>query len=462
VPTSKTRRLSNRTCEAVPKSSTVPPQPHSGQSFSTSIDDNPSASKKRKVHHHAPLDARDASNPKSPHRISSSSATLEASALPVDPDDPFTLEYDLDRDPTQEVYKFHQFHERSYISAILSARFIHSHLLEGLLGLTMFNDEPTGSEGGFMTEFIGPAAMSSVGPYDEIIPSYALDSAGVLENPHPSPGYGLLGLDGVAHVTGPFADTKMGDVFSHHQWEPDAGAMIDPSLLGGTPAFSEPRPPSPASTQFRDFHSWRGRRTPSPPLTQSALTIFIPPHTSTSDSNSARNPRDSRGSLGGGGGGGKAKFYKNGALQNPPHLSNSQSRRSMSAHASRRPSLEESLEIDSPLTELSVSGLLTSGTASTSSLATPSEAANTADEDATDIGTRSGTPPPRVHSVKTSTSQGQKGSTNREGPYRIVAVNANTYCHQCRRNTPHPKMCCRTCPKLFCILCIVKRCAPPC
>jgi len=419
----------NTANKAISKSSsTVPLQLRSSQFFSISTDDEPPVSKKRRTHRHTSLDA----------------------GTVLNPDSPFTLEYDLDRDPTQQAYEFReQFHERSPFSAILSARFIHAHLFEKLSGSTTLNDDRTNSEGDLVTEFIEAAALSSVGPHDEAGSPYALDPVEVLGNPEPTPGYGDLGLEGAVHVADPFTVPTMDDVINHQPWWPDAQTVIDPSLLGGTPAFSEPRSPSPAPTQFRDFHLWKRTRTSSPPLTQSALTIRIPSLTSasTSGSNSTQAPRDSEDNPGGG----KAKFYKKGALQTPPHLSNSQRRRSVSVKTAGSIHISHHPEIDSPLTELSASDLLTSGFMSTSPIAT---VANALDEDATVIGSRSGTPPPRVNGITTA--------TDKRGPYRIVAVNQSTHCHQCRRTTPHPKMRCRTCVKNYCIMCIVKRCAPPC
>jgi hypothetical protein len=157
-------------------------------------------------------------------------------------------------------------------------------------------------------------------------------------------------------------------------------------------------------------------------------------------------------------------------LQIPPYLSNSQRRRSVSmkmtesTHISRHPSPDQvgSTEINSPLTEPSGSDLLVSGITSTSSIATPSEATSTVDEDATAIGGWSGTPPPRVNIIKTATARKKQSSIDQKGSYRIIAVNESTNCHQCRRTTPHPKMRCCACTKRYCILCIVKRCVPPC
>ncbi|KAF9645314.1 hypothetical protein BDM02DRAFT_596360 [Thelephora ganbajun] len=469
MPTSRAhvevRPFPNPTNRAISKSfSAVPPQPRSSQPLSISIDDKSSVSKKRKTHYHTSLDTYKVLNPKSPHRLSFSPASsVKVSTSQVDPGSLSTLEYDLDRDPTQEAYEFHdQFHERSPFSAILSARFIHAHLFERLSDSTTLNDELTDSEGDLVTEFIEPAAMSSVGPHDEVSPSYALDSAKALGNSDISPGYGDPDLGRAVHVTDPFTVLTMDDVINHQPWGFDAETVIDPSLLGGTTTFSEPRSPSLAPTPFRDFHSWKRTRTPSPPLTHSVPTILIPLRTSasTSGSNSAQTLRYSQGNLGGG----KAKFYKKGTLQTPPHLSNSL-RRSVSGkttentHNGRHLSSDQMApaEMDSPLTELSTSNLFVSGTTSTSSIATPSEAANAVGEDATVIDSGSDTPPPRGGSIKTSIARKQKCGTNNKGPYRIIAVNESTHCHQCRRTTPHPKMHCYACTKHYCILCIVKR-----
>jgi hypothetical protein len=443
--------------------STVRPQPQSSQS-SISDKNKPPTPRKRKTQHHSSLDVCTDSNPKSLHRLPSSPASSDrTSASRVDRDNLFTLEYDLDRDPTQEVYEFHdQFHERSPFSAILSARFIHAHLFERLSDSTTLNGQLTNSEGDLVTEFIEPGVLSSVGPHNAVSPSYVLDSAAALEHsdPTPTPGYDDLDLEGAVHVSDPFIVPTMDDVINHQPWGPNAEIMIDPSILGGTPDFLEPCSPSPTPTPFRDFHSRKRAHTPSHPLTQSTLTIRVPSRTSNSTSglNSAQTP---------GNAGGKAKFYKKGTLQTPPHLCNSQRRRSVSAetsestHTSRRPSPAQTAFADSPLTELSASDFLASGVASTSSIATPGEEVNAVDEDATVIGSRSGTPP-RVNSVKSTTARKQKSSTDEKGPYRIVAVNGVTNCHQCRRSTPHPKMHCSACTKLYCIFCIVKRWAPPC
>lgn len=443
---------------AVSKSlSTLRPQPRSSRSSFYNNQKHP-VLKNRKTQHHSSLDTRTFSDPNSLYRFPSPSSSVKASAPSVDCDSLFTLEYDLSRDPTQEAYEFHdQFQERSPFSAILSARFIHAHLFERLSDSTARNDGSTNSEGDPVTEFIEPAALSSASPHDAASPSYALDSTAALGNsdPTPAPGYGDFDLEGTVHTADPFTVPTMDDVINHQPWGPDAETMIDPSILSGTPAFSGPRSPSPAPTPFRDFHSLKRARTPSPPLTQSTLAIRIPPRAST--------PGHSEGNLGGG----KAKFYKKGTLQTPPHLSNSQRRRSVSAktsesiYISRKPSPSQTMSAGSPLTELTASDLLVSGVASTSSIATPSEAANAVDEDATVIGSWPDTLP-RANSVKTVRAGKQRSSTDEKGPYRIVAVNEVACCHQCRRSTPHPKMHCRACAKLYCIICIVKRCAPAC
>lgn len=439
--------------------STVRPQPRSSR---YSISDNkPPVPKKRNTRQHSSLDIYTDPNPKSLRWPSSPATSVRASASQVDHDSLCTLEYDLDRDPTQETYELnYQFHDRSPFSAILSARFIHAHLFEKLSDSATPSGELTSSEGDLVTEFIEPAALNSVGPHNAVSPSYALESATALGNSDPTPtsSYNDLDLEGTIHITDPFTVPTMDDVINHQPWGPNAETMIDPSILGGTPAFLEPRSPSPAPTPFRDFHSRRRARPPSPPLTRSTLTIRVPSHTSTSTSglNSAQTP----GNAGGNSGGGKAKFYKKGALQTPPHLSNPQRRRSVSAkmsesiQISRRLSPGQAAFADSPLTELSASDFLASVVTSTPSIATP-------DEDAMVIGSGSGTPPPRVNSVRTVAARKQKSSTD-NGPYRITAVNEIAFCHQCRRSTPHPKMRCRTCLKLYCILCIVKRWAPPC
>ena len=425
MPTSRVRAevrtFLNRPTGVIYKSiSTAPLQPRSTQSFSISNNDKPPVSKRRKTHH-ASLDAHAVSNPKPSYQPSSPSATSSAK-VPVsrmDPDALPVLEYDLDRDPTQRTCEFHdQFHERSSYSALLSARFIHAHMIRRLLDSTASSGELTNNEGNLVVEFAGAAALDSVAN-----PSYALEPAEVFGNSAPPPSYGDLDLEGSAHVTDPFTVPTMDDVINLSQWGPDAGTTIDPSLLGGTPAFSEPRSPSPAPTPFRDFHSWRKARTPSPPLVRSA----------SSGSDPSESPRNPEADLGGR----KAKFYKKGTLQIPPHLSNSQRRSGATmtdgTHISDHTSSDEvaPAEIDSPLTELSTSDLLVSGIASV---------------------------PPRVN----ATSRNRESSIGNRGLHRIVAVNESTNCHQCRRTTPHPKMRCRACTKHYCILCIVKRYAPPC
>ena len=439
--------------------STARPQP---QSRRHSISDKkPPVPKKRKTRQNSSLDICTDPNPKSLRWPSSPATSVKASASQVDHDNLFTLEYDLDRDPTQETYEINdQFHDRSPFSVILSARFIHPHLFEKLSDSTTFNGELMNIEGDLVTEFIEPAALNSVGLHNAVSPSYVLDSAAALGNsdPTPTPGYNDLGLEGTIHVTDPFTVLTMDDVINHQPWGPNAETMIDPSILGGTPAFLGSRSSSPAPTPFRDFHSRKRAGTPSPSLTRSTLTIRIPSHTSTSSSglNSAQIP----GNAGGNSGGGKAKFYKKGTLQTPPHLSNPQRRRSVSAKTSeniqigRRLSPRQTAFADSPLTELSASDFLASIVTSTSSIAAP-------DEDATIIGSGSGTPPPRVNSIRTVAARKQKSSTD-NGRHRIIAVNKAAYCHQCRRSTSYPKMHCRACQKLYCILCIVKRWAPSC
>ena len=473
MPTSRTRGearpFPNTSIKTTYKSiSAVLPRPRSSQSSSISNSDQPPVSKKRKTYHRTSPDVRAVSYPKPWRRLSSPRPPTTASASQADSSTLPMLEYDLDRDPTQQVYEFRdQFHERSPFSAILSARFIHAHIFERLSDSTIF-DELTKSEDDLVTEFIEPAALSPVSPHDGVSPSYALDSAEVLGNPDPTPAYGDLDLEGAVRVTDPFTVPTMDDVINQQSWGPDAETVIDPSLLGGTPAFSEPHSPSPVPTLFRNFHSWERTRTPSPPPIHAVLKVRIPPRRSASrsGSGSAQTPRVFEGGLGGG----KAKFYKKGTLQTPPHLLSSQRRRSVSAkttestHTSRHPSPEQVAfaEIDSPLTELSASDLLLSGIASTSSSATPSEVTNAIDKDATVIGSLSDTPPPRASSTKTVTTPKKKSIVGQKGPHRIVMDGSISYCHQCRNKSSYPKMCCRSCNKRYCILCIVKRCAPSC
>lgn len=438
--------------------STVPPQPRSSPTH-ISNDAEPPVSKRRKTHHHhISLAARAVSNPRSRRHLSSPTSSVKTSASRVDPDTPSTLEYDLDRDPTQQALEFRDhFQERSPYSAMLSARFIHDHLFEALTGPTTSNNEPTNSEGDLVTEFTDTAALNSAGSHDAVNPFVSTELFG---NPDPAPpSYGDLDLEGPVHVADPFTALTIDDVINHQPWGPDPEPAINPSLIGGTPTFSEPRSPSPAPT-FRDFHSWKRPRTPSPSPTQLALRVQLPPSTlvSTIESDSTKAPRDYEANLGGG----KAKFYKKGTLQAPPHLSNSQRRRSVSAktaesiHTSHHLSPDQAMfaEMDSPLTEFSASGSLARGIKSTSSLTAPRKAIDSTDEGSTITGHRS--------DAKTGTTRKQQSSTNpnQKGPYRIVAVNEIAFCHQCRRSSPHPKMRCRACTKQYCILCIVKRCAP--
>jgi len=438
--------------------STVAPRSRSSQSFSVS-DDKPPVSKRRKTHHHhLSLDAHTVSNHKPSHRPSSSRPTssVEVPASWVDPDSISTLEYDLDRDPTQQAYEFSdRFHERSPYSAALSARFIHPHLFERLSGSIASNDEFDP-----VTESTEAVALGSVGPHDVVNPSYTLGPAEVFGSSGSVPsGYGDLDLEGPVHAADQFPVPSLDDVINE---QPDVETVTGPLFLGGTLAFPEPRPPSP--TPFRDVHLWKRARTSSPPLVQSASAIPSTSRTpaSTSGSDSVGIPRDSGGILGAG----KAKFYKKGTLQVPPHLSNSQHRRSLSAgtaesiRTNRYPPPDQvaPTEIDSPLTEFSASDWLAGGITSVSSAATPSKSTSTVEEGTTVINGWSSAPP-RVNDTKRPTVGKQKRSAGQKGPYRVVAVNESTNCHQCRRTTPKPKMSCRACAKQYCILCIVKRCA---
>ena len=375
------------------------------------------------------------------------------------------LEYDLDRDPTQQAYEFSdRFHERSPYSAALSARFIHPHLFERLSGSIASNDEFTSSKVDPVTEFTEAVPLGSVGPHDVVIPSYAMGPAEVFGSSSAVlSGYSDLDLEGPVHIADSFTVRTLDDVINERQWGPDVETVIDPLFLGGTPPFPEPRSPSP--TPFRDLHLLKRAHTSSPPLPQSASAIPSTSRTpaSTSGSDSVGTPRDSGGILGGG----KAKFYKKGTLQVPPHLSNSQHRRSLSAgtaestRTNRYPPLDQVVpaEMDSPLTEFSASDLLAGGITSVPSAATPSEATSTVGEGTTVINGWSGAPP-RVNNTKRTTAGKQKRSIDQKGPYRIVAVNESTNCHQCRNTTSHPKMSCRACAKRYCVMCIVKRCAP--
>lgn len=444
-------------------SSTVQPHLQSSKSSAPNNDNLPVLERGKT---RPSLDAFLVSNPKSLHRISLPPASVRASTPRVDDDSLDVFEYDLDRDPTEETYLFRdQFHERSHLSAILSARFIHANF-EKTSDLTAFNDELSNCEGDPVTEFIEPDALGSVGPHDSVTPPYALDSATVLGNsdPTPTPDYCDLDLEGAAHVMDPFTVLTMDDVINRQPWGSDTEPAIDPSTLRSTPVPPQLHPPSSSPTPFRNFHSRKRARTPSPPLAKSALTIRIPPGASASTFglSTVRSPREVKSDLGGGGG--KAKFYKKGALQTPPHLSSSQLRRSVSGktsesiHISRQLSPSQVGSTGSPLSESSASDFLAAGATSTSSLAAPNEATN---EDATVISSGSGSPP-RANGARAVTSRKGKDRASQKGPYRIRAVNELSHCHQCRRSTPHPKMRCHVCPKLYCISCIVKRCASPC
>lgn len=446
-------------------SSTVQPHPQSSKSSAPNNDNLP-VLRRGRTRHQPSLDTFAVSNPKSQHRTSSPPAPVRASTPRVDDDSLDVFEYDLDKDPTEETYVFRdQLHERSPFSALLSARFIHANF-EKTSDLTAFNDELSNCEGDPVTEFIEPDALGSVGPHDSVTPPYALDSTTVLGNsdPTPTPDYCDLGLEGASHVMDPFTVLTMDDVINHQPWGSDTEPAIDPSILRSTPVLSQLRPPPSSPTPFRDFHSWKRARTPSPPLTKSALMIRIPPVTtaSTFGLSTARTPREAESDLGGGGG--KAKFYKKGALQAPPHLSSSQLRRSVSAktsegiHISRQLSPDQVGSTGTPLSESSTSDFLAAGATSKSSLAVPNGAT---DEDATVISSGSDSPP-RVSGASAVTSRKGKSRASQKGPYRIIAVNELSPCHQCRHSTSYPKMCCHVCSKLYCISCIVKRCASPC
>ena len=302
-----------------------------------------------------------------------------------------------------------------------------------------------------------------MGPHDSVTPSYVLDPATILGNsdptPTPAPDYSNLGLEGAAHVLDPFTVLTMDDVINNQPWGPEPEPAIDPSILGNTPVFSQSHLPPSSPTPFRDFHSWKRVRTASPPLTEPALAIQVPPGASASASglSTIRTPREVESDLGGG----KAKFYKKGTLQTPPHLSSSQRRRTVFAKTpgiSGQVSPAQVASANSTQSEFSAPDFLATSTTSTSSLAAPNEATNIIEEDATVISSGSGSRP-RLNRARAATSGKEKNRAGQKGPYRIVAVNEPASCHQCRNSTPHPKMRCRACPKLYCIWCIVKRCA---
>lgn len=416
---------------------------YSDQPASASVNDRPSVSTKQKIHQHASPDARNLLDPKSQSQLPASPVTFETSTSTLTPEvdagDLPVLEYDLDQDPTQEIFEFNpQFQERSDLLGFLSARFIHPHLLSRFPD-PLVDEEPTNGEYDTLAESINPAAIASVGPHDGMTSSFAVDSTEVPWTwQHPSD-YANLGLEGPFPVVADqFAPMTMDDMFRQQPWDSKIGGTINPALLRRTPAISELRSPTPALTPFHDFHSRR-----RPQLSSPARSVIRIPHASTS--------RNFEGSQGGG----KAKFYRKGTSQTSPHLSNSQSQWSVYAKttpsASSQPSPNQ--VPDSPFTEFNASNPLASSNTSMSSIAPSSEVANIVD----DSGSSSDTPPPRVTSTETATSQKQRSITNAKGPYRIVAVNAKSYCHQCRRSTPHPKMTCRACAKPYCIMCIVKR-----
>ena len=303
-----------------------------------------------------------------------------------------------------------------------------------------------------MTEFMEPAAMESVGPHDEVTPSYVVGSTEVLRDSR-SPDFGDLDLEDPVQAVDPFAVMTMDDVINHQPWGPDAETMIDPSLLGGAPTFPEPRCPSPAPTPFRNFPS-RTPASPSPPTS----TIQIPLHTSASGLNSTQTTESFESNSGRG----KAKFYKKGALQAPPHLSNSRNRGSdVSTKVSPPPPPQRmgSMEINSPLTELTASDSFVNGAPFTSPIASSSESAYRTGEDGTVIGNESSASP---HSTNNRTAALRKWQNSKKVPYRTAAANKRTFCHQCRNATTNPKMECRACKKRYCILCIIKRCAQLC
>ena len=137
-----------------PSTSSASPAP----SFLIPTSHKPPVSRKRKVHQRTSLDVRNVSN-KRPRRLPVSLAISETLTAREGFDDLPVLEYDLDRDPTQEVYEFRdQFHERSTLSAMLSAR-----------------------------------------------------SVGVFGSPHPPPGYCDLDCGGSAHVTDQFIVPTLDD-----------------------------------------------------------------------------------------------------------------------------------------------------------------------------------------------------------------------------------------------------------
>jgi hypothetical protein len=323
------------------------------------------------------------------------------------------LEYDLDQDPTQEMFELDDEFLVHQLSAFLSAQFIHRHLFDSRYHRVVPVAEPTNAGDEFF-EFIEPAAMASVGPHDEVTPSFAVDSSEALENWKYSD-YGYLSLEGTVPAPDPFPVMSM-DLFSQRSYESNVEATIDPALLRHAPAFSEQRSPTPDFSPFNNSYSRNIPHTSSP----------------------ASTPRNFEG-----------KFYKRGTLQTLSHRSNSQSRRTTSpkTNPSASRQLSSNQAPDSPLAELSASD-----NASTSSHVSPTEVVNIADNADSDSDTL-----PSVTSAKTPTSQKQKSGTNTKGPYHIVAVNKSSHCHQCRRATPHPKMTCRTCARLYCILCIVKR-----
>ena len=119
------------------------------------------------------------------------------------------LEYDLDQDPTKEVLELNIEVPSHPCSAFLSAQFIHHNLFDHWVRI--INGEPTNAEDDVL-EFIEPAAIAPVGPYNEVTPSCAVDSAETLEN-WQYPGYGHLGLEGTVPAPETFPVMTM-DLFS--------------------------------------------------------------------------------------------------------------------------------------------------------------------------------------------------------------------------------------------------------
>ena len=151
------------------------------------------------------------------------------------------LEYNLDQDPTKEVLELNIEVPSHPCSAFLSAQFIHHNLFDHWVRI--INGEPTNVEDDVL-EFIEPAAIAPVGPYNEVTPSFAVDSAETLEN-WQYPGYGYLGLEGTVPAPDTFPVMTM-DLFSQQPWGSNIEACQGHSSLDTPSELNLPqRIPSP-------------------------------------------------------------------------------------------------------------------------------------------------------------------------------------------------------------------------